>query len=64
MDYQRKEILPKEDYFYIEDHYIDKFDFPIHQYFEYELNLIINATGANRIVGHSIETIGDYDCII
>ncbi len=64
MEYQRKEILPKEDCFYMEDHYIDKFDFPIHRCFEYELNLVINATGANRIVGHSTETIGDYDLVL
>lgn len=46
----------------MEDHYINKFDFFIHRYFLYEMNIKINATdGANRIVGTSIETIGDYD---
>lgn len=64
MEYYRKKILPNEDCFYIEDRYIDRFDFPIPRYFEYELSLVINATGASRIVGSSIETIGEYDLVL
>lgn len=64
MEYYRKKILPNEDCFYIEDRYIDRFDFPIPKYFEYELSLVINATGTSRIVGSSIETIGEYDLVL
>jgi len=34
-----------------------KFDFPLHYHDEYELNLIINAKGAKRVVGGHIEMI-------
>ena len=38
-----------------------KFDFPLHYHEEYELNLIVNAKGAKRIVGDHIEAIDDLD---
>jgi AraC-like DNA-binding protein len=38
-----------------------EFDFPLHYHQEYELNFIINAKGAKRIVGDSIEVIDDLE---
>ncbi|MHB8209022.1 AraC family transcriptional regulator [Mucilaginibacter sp.] len=41
-----------------------KFDFPLHYHDEYELNLIINAKGAKRIVGGHIEVIDDLELVL
>ncbi|MDN3580066.1 AraC family transcriptional regulator [Mucilaginibacter flavus] len=38
-----------------------KFDFPLHYHDEYELNLIINAKGAKRVVGGHIEVIEELE---
>ncbi len=42
----------------------DKFDFPYHYHEEYELNMILNASGAQRVVGDRIEEIGDYELVL
>lgn len=41
-----------------------KFDFPLHYHDEYELNLIINAKGAQRIVGDHIDEIDDMELVL
>src|SRR5947199_267243 len=41
-----------------------KFDFPLHYHSEYELNLIINAAGAKRIVGDHVDVIDDLELIL
>jgi AraC-like DNA-binding protein len=41
-----------------------KFDFPLHYHEEYELNLIINAKGAQRIVGDHIDAIDDMELVL
>jgi AraC-like DNA-binding protein len=41
-----------------------KFDFPLHYHEEYELNLIINAGGAKRVVGGNIEVIDDLELVL
>ena len=41
-----------------------KFDFPLHYHDEYELNLIINAKGAKRVVGGHIEVIDDVELVL
>jgi AraC-like DNA-binding protein len=41
-----------------------KFDFPLHYHEEYELNFIMNANGAKRIVGDAIEIIDDLELIL
>ncbi|MBD1366242.1 helix-turn-helix transcriptional regulator [Mucilaginibacter sp. ZT4R22] len=41
-----------------------KFDFPLHYHEEYELNLIINAKGAKRVVGGSIEMIDELELVL
>jgi len=39
------------------------FDFPLHYHDEYELNLILNARGAKRVVGDSIGVIDDIELV-
>lgn len=41
-----------------------EFSFPIHYHSQYEINYVENASGARRIVGDSIEEIGDYDLVL
>jgi hypothetical protein len=41
-----------------------RFDSPLHYHEEYELNLILNASGAKRIIGGHMETIGDYELVL
>lgn len=53
--------LSSEDCFYLVDRYKTEFDFPLHRHEEIELNFVTNCAGARRIVGDSIEELGDYD---
>lgn len=39
----------------------ENFDFPVHFHPEYELNLIVDAPGAKRIVGDHMSHIGNYE---
>ena len=41
-----------------------KFDFPLHYHEEYELNLILNAKGAKRVVGGHIEVIDEVEMVL
>lgn len=41
-----------------------EFNFPLHTHEVYELNFVQNAKGAQRIVGDSMETIGDLDLVL
>ncbi len=41
-----------------------EFNFPLHYHDEFELNLILNASGAKRIVGDSIEVIDDLELVL
>ncbi|WP_375418272.1 AraC family transcriptional regulator [uncultured Hymenobacter sp.] len=41
-----------------------KFDFPLHYHEEFELNLIVNAPGAKRIVGDHIEQIDELELVL
>ena len=56
--------LSAQDCFYLVDRLKNGFDFPVHCHKEFELNLIINCEGCQRIVGDSIEEIGYYDLAI
>lgn len=40
-----------------------EFDFPLHMHDDLELNLILNAAGAQRIVGDNISNIEDYELV-
>jgi AraC-like DNA-binding protein len=61
-----KEITPltQNDCFTIFSRVKKEFNFPLHFHEEYELNLIINAKGAKRIVGDSIEEIEDMELVL
>jgi len=41
----------------------EEFDFPLHNHEEMELNLILNAKGAKRIVGDHLAEIGDAELV-
>ncbi len=58
-----REITPlsEKDCFYIADRRKTEFTYPLHHHSEYELNYIEKAEGVRRIVGDSIEIIGNYD---
>lgn len=42
----------------------DRFDFPLHYHDEYELNLILAAPGAKRIVGDHVGSIDDVELVL
>lgn len=61
-----KEITPltQNDCFTIFSRVKKTFNFPLHFHEEYELNLIINAPGAKRIVGDNVEVIDDIELVL
>lgn len=61
-----KEVSPlsDKDCFIIIERYKSNFNFPIHIHPECELNYIENAKGAQRIVGDSIEDIGEEELVL
>ena len=60
------EITPlhDKDCFYIVDRLKDSFNYPIHRHEEFEINYIAGCRGARRVVGDSVEKLGDYDLVI
>lgn len=56
--------LSNKDCFYIVERFKTEFTYPIHMHGEYELNFIENGEGVRRIVGDSIETIGQYELVL
>lgn len=61
-----KEITPltQNDCFTIFSRVKKEFNFPMHFHEEYELNLILKAPGAKRIVGDHIEVIDDMELVL
>ncbi|MBS1916609.1 MAG: helix-turn-helix domain-containing protein [Bacteroidetes bacterium] len=61
-----REITPltQNDCFTIFSRVKKEFNFPLHYHDEFELNLIINAKGAKRIVGDNIEVIDDLELVL
>ncbi len=61
-----REITPltQNDCFTIFSRVKKEFSFPLHYHEELELNLIINAKGARRIVGDHIDTIDDLELVL
>lgn len=56
--------LSNKDYFYITDRYKTEFTSSVSRYAEFELNFAAYAQGMKRIVGDSVEVIGDYDLVL
>lgn len=58
-----KEItkLSPKDCFYIVERYKSEFEFPLHGHEDYELNFIEHGRGLRRVVGDSVEEVGDYE---
>lgn len=61
-----KEITPltPNDCFTIFTRVKKEFNFPLHFHEEYELNLIMNASGAKRIIGDHIHVIDDLELVL
>lgn len=61
-----REITPltPDDCFTIFSRVKQKFDFPLHYHEEYELNMILGAKGARRVVGDHIEVIDDIELVL
>lgn len=57
-------LLSEKDCFYIVERHKSEFSYPLHRHREFELNFVENAPGVKRIVGDSIETIGEYDLVL
>ncbi len=55
--------LTANDCFMIFSRVKNNFNFPLHYHEEFELNLILNAAGAKRIVGGSIEEISELELV-
>ena len=53
--------LQTEDCFYLIDRFKVCFTYPIHKHEEIELNFVQNCKGARRVVGDSIEELGECD---
>ena len=58
-----REVTPitDKDCFYIVERHKSEFLYPIHSHKEFELNFIENGRGVKRVVGDSIEEIGDLE---
>lgn len=61
-----REITPlsDKDCFYIVERRKNTFDYPIHTHGVYELNFISGGRGVRRIVGDSVELIGDKELVL
>ncbi len=56
--------LSERDCFHIVERHKTEFTYPLHQHKEYELNFIEHAPGVRRIVGDSVEEIGEYELVL
>jgi AraC-like DNA-binding protein len=56
--------LSERDCFYIVERHKTEFTYPLHQHAEFELNFIEHGKGVRRIVGDSVEEIGDYELVL
>ncbi|MCR5243567.1 MAG: AraC family transcriptional regulator [Bacteroidales bacterium] len=53
--------LSEKDCFYIVERHKTEFMFPLHRHKEYELNFVEHGRGVRRVVGDSVEEIGEYE---
>lgn len=61
------EVTPLSDcdFLYVVDRTKDSFTFPVHRHEEYEINFVENCAGARRIIGDTVEEVGEFDlCIV
>lgn len=56
--------LSPRDCCFIEERHKTDFTYPLHKHAEFELNFIQNGAGVRRIVGDSVETIGDLELVL
>jgi AraC-like DNA-binding protein len=56
--------LSDKDCFYFVDRYKERFTYPIHRHEDYELNFVVDAPGASRVVGDSVCEITDLDLVL
>lgn len=61
-----QEITPLEehDFMYVADRHKAGYDYPLHRHDLFELNFVENSAGCERIVGDSVETLGEYDLVL
>ena len=61
-----QEITPLEshDFMFVADRHKAYCDFPLHRHDLFEMNCVEHGAGCERIVGDSMETIGDYDLVL
>lgn len=56
--------LSDKDCFHIAERHKSEFTYPIHRHRECELNFIEHGRGVRRVVGDSVEEIGDFDLVL
>jgi len=56
--------ITDKDCFYIVERHKSEFLYPIHSHEEFELNFVEHGRGVHRVVGDSVEEIGDYDLVL
>ena len=56
--------ITDKDCFYIVERHKSEFNYPIHSHEEFELNFVEHCYGVHRVVGDSIEEVGDYDLVL
>ena len=56
--------ITDRDCFYIVERHKSVFNYPIHSHEEFELNFVEHCKGVSRVVGDSIEEVGDYDLVL
>lgn len=56
--------LSEKDCFHIVERHKTEFTYPLHRHREFELNFIEHGAGVRRIVGDSVEEIGDFELVL
>ena len=56
--------LSEKDCFNIVERHKTEFTYPLHRHKEYELNFIEHGAGVRRIIGDSVEEIGEYELVL
>ena len=56
--------LTENDCFFIVERHKSEFTYPLHRHKEFELNFIEHGAGVRRIVGDSVEEIGDFELVL